>query len=58
MINTQQITDPNNNPSEVFLEISSGGVNFSVQLPVDVIIGLDGDKVIAESKILDGVVVY
>jgi hypothetical protein len=50
MNSTRDIIDPTNNPSEVWLN--------GVQLPVDVIIGLDGDKVIAESKILDGVVVY
>lgn len=47
-----------NNPSIVIFEIVSNGVKFTVTLPIDVIIGLDGDKVIAESKILDGTVVY
>jgi Domain of unknown function (DUF6046) len=39
-----------NNPSRVLLN--------GVKLPDDVIIGLDGDKRIAESKILDGVAVF
>ena len=47
-----------NNPSIVIFEIVSNSVKFTVTLPIDVIIGLDGDKVIAESKILDGTVVY
>lgn len=47
---TKDIIDPSNNPSVVILN--------KVTLPVDVIIGIDGDKVIAESKILDGVVVF
>ena len=47
-----------NNPSIVIFEIVSNSVKFTVALPIDVIIGLDGDKVIAESKILDGTVVY
>jgi hypothetical protein len=50
MKTTADILDYTNNPSEVYLN--------GVKLPLDVIIGLDGDKVIAESKILDGVVVY
>lgn len=50
MPTTSEILTPMNNPSEVYLN--------GVLLPVDVIIGLDGNKVIAESKIIDGVVVY
>jgi hypothetical protein len=42
--------DLTNKPSEVTLN--------GVILPMDVIIGLNGEKVIAESKILDGVSVF
>jgi hypothetical protein len=42
--------DYSNNPSRVVLN--------NIELPNDVIIGINGDKVIAESKILDGVAVY
>ena len=42
--------DYSNNPSRVILN--------NIELPKDVIIGINGDKVIAESKILDGVAVY
>ena len=44
-----------NKPSEVYLSTIP---NKWVRLPIDVVIGLDGDKVIAESKILDGVAVF
>ena len=50
MSSTRDILNPSNNPSEVILN--------GIKLPEDVIIGLDGDKVIAESKILDGVSVF
>jgi len=50
LFTTREEIDLTNNPSFVYL----GGV----RLPADVIIGLDGDKVIAESKILDGVSVF
>lgn len=42
--------DPKNNPSEVIIN--------NVTLPADTIIILNGEKVIAESKILDGVAVF
>jgi hypothetical protein len=58
MPTTAPILDPTNNPSEVIFEINSNGVKFHYTLPIDVVIGLDGDKVIAESKILDGVSVF
>jgi Domain of unknown function (DUF6046) len=47
---TNDIVDPANRPSVVYLN--------DIQLPIDVIIGINGEKVIAESKILDGVVVF
>ncbi len=55
---TKDVIDSNNNPSEVTFFYTLGNINFSVQLPLDVIIGIDGDKVVAESKILDGVSVF
>lgn len=42
--------DPTNKPHIVFLN--------DIQLPIDIVIGLNGEKVIAESKILDGVSVF
>ena len=50
MATTNQIIDTTNQPSIVILN--------SIQLPIDVTISLDDEKVIAESKILDGVSVY
>jgi hypothetical protein len=47
---TQDIKDPQNNPSYIVIE---GQI-----LPPDTLIMLDGEKIIAESKILDGVMVY
>ena len=47
---TSIILDPLNNPKHVEI----GGYI----LPYDVIISLDGEKIIAESKILDGVAVF
>jgi Domain of unknown function (DUF6046) len=50
MFTTKDNIDESKNPAIVYLN--------GIQLPIDVIIGLDGDKVIAESKILDGVAVF
>ena len=50
MATTIELPDGSNNPSKVVLN--------GIILPEDVIIGLDGDKVVAESKILDGTEVY
>jgi hypothetical protein len=47
---TKDIVGPANRPSVVYLN--------DIQLPIDVIIGVNGEKVIAESKILDGTVVF
>ena len=48
--NTQNIIDPTNNPALVILN--------NITLPGDVIITTSEEKVIAESKILDGVMVF
>ncbi len=45
-----RLADPTNVPSQVFLN--------GVELPGDTLLSLNGDKVIAESKILDGVAVF
>ena len=50
MLDTKQIPNPYNNPSQVVIN--------GVQLPQDTITILDGEKVIAESKILDGVMLF
>jgi hypothetical protein len=50
MLDTKYITNPYNNPSQVVIN--------GVQLPQDTITILDGEKVISESKILDGVALY
>ena len=55
---TTDIKNPFNQPSKVVFDLGSNGIEITVQLPEDVIIGIDGQKVIAESKILDGTVVY
>ncbi len=57
-LTTVKISDPTNNPSLVVFDMSVGNVTIKVTLPDDVLIGIDGDKVIAESKILDGVAVF
>lgn len=41
-----------------FLNYPSGVFLNNYMLPSDVIVGIDGEKVIAESKILDGVAVF
>lgn len=41
-----------------FLNYPSGVFLNNYMLPTDVVVGLDGEKVIAESKILDGVAVF
>ena len=50
------VLDESNNPSVV--KIGVKGNNAMVQLPRDVIITINGKKIIAESKILDGVTVF
>lgn len=53
---TQDDINPQNRPSLV--TIFPGGTKNGVQLPPDTLILLNGEKVIAESKILDGVMVF
>ena len=50
--------NPKYNPSLVIISRNANGINFHAQLPLDVIIRLNGKKVISESKILDGVMVF
>ena len=50
------IIDEGNQPQIV--KIGTKSANVMWQLPLDVIIHLNGKKVIAECKILDGVMVY
>jgi hypothetical protein len=45
-----RIVDPTNMPWQVFLN--------GVELPTDTLVSIDGEKIIAESKILDGVAVF
>ena len=50
--------NPKYNPSLVIIIRNANGIIFHAQLPLDVIIRLNGKKVISESKILDGVMVF
>lgn len=50
--------DLQNTPHIVFLTAKNGKNQKTVQLPLDVQISVNGKKIIAESKILDGVTVY
>jgi hypothetical protein len=50
--------DLTNTPHIVFLTAKTGVNTKTVQLPLDVQIMVNGKKIIAESKILDGVSVY
>ena len=50
LFTTKDTIDPKNNPSEVSIN--------NVLLPPDTLIMINGEKVIAESKILDGVSVF
>jgi len=50
MLDTKDISNPHNLPSQVVIN--------GVQLPPDTITIIDGEKIIAESKILDGVAIF
>jgi len=50
MFETKTIIDQTNNPSQVNLN--------GIDLPIDVLITLNDEKIIAESKILDGVSIF
>jgi hypothetical protein len=61
MFGTREIPNPSNNPSDITLEyIKTGDIypNITVKLPEDTITKLDGEKIIAENKILDGAFIY